>query len=179
MDAFGLPSINPGRAAGSPNTSLENGSQPVAELGIFEGAMVGGRCLVINSKLGANIAVTAGAEFSPHGLQSHVAENSVTLVLDDTDAPDKGNHPRGGVCRFSIAPPRNINELMYGTFKCASVSHRFGPIRDDVRRGPNSNVHLPLPLAEDSVNVLSLGFEKPIAKKEHGRNAVVGPPTHS
>ena len=65
---------------------------------------------------------------------------------------------------------------MHKTFNCASVSHRVDPIRDDIRRGPNSNTHLPLPIAKDAVNVLRLGLEKPIAKKEHGRNAVVGPP---
>ena len=176
MYAVGFSSIDSGRTAGGPNSSLENGCQLVTKLGIFEGAMIGHRGLVVNSRLGASVAVSAGAEFCPHRLQSHVAEDGVGLVTDDVDAPNKRDRPRSRVCRFSMAPPQDIDELTRWTFNCASVGHRFGPIRDDVRRGPYTNVHLPLPIAEDAVDVLGLGLQKPVAEKEHGRNAVIGPP---
>ena len=78
--------------------------------------------------------------------------------------------------RFGVAPPQDINELRYWTFDRASVIHRGDLICDDVRCGPNSAMQLSPPISKDTVNVLSPGFKKPVAKEEHGRNAVVGPP---
>ena len=75
-----------------------------------------------------------------------------------------------------MAPPEDIDELMYWAFNCASVRDRLGPISDDVRSGPNTNVHLPPPIAEDAVDILSFGLQKSVAKEEHGRDAVIGSP---
>ena len=119
---------------------------------------------MVYAKMGSNIAVAARAEFSPNSLLSHVAKGGITLVLDDVDAPNEGNNPSSGVDRFGIAPPKDINELVHRTLNCASVGYRFAPICNNVGCGPNANIHLPLPVAKDAINVLRLGLKKPIAK---------------
>ena len=105
MDALVCTSIDTGRTTGGPNPSLKNGGQPVAKLGIFEGSEIRGRSLVVYAKMGSNVAVAARAEFSPNCLQSHVTKDGVTLVLDDVDTPNEGNHPGDGVGSFGIEPP--------------------------------------------------------------------------
>ena len=60
---------------------------------------------MVYAKMGSNVAVAARTEFNPNCLQSHVAKGGVTLVLDDVDTPNEGNHPGNGVGRFGIAPP--------------------------------------------------------------------------
>ena len=119
---------------------------------------------MVYAQMGSYIAVAAGAEFSPNSLQSHVAKDGITLVLDDVYAPNKRGHPSNGVGRSGIAPPEDIDELVHRTLNRASVGYRFVPIRDYVRCGANANVHLSLPVAKDSVDVLRFGFKKPIAK---------------
>ena len=68
MDALVFTRIDPGRATGCPDPRLKDGSQSILEMGIFKGAEMRDRGLVINAWVSSNIAVAAGAEFSPNGL---------------------------------------------------------------------------------------------------------------
>ena len=160
MDALVFTSIDTGRTTGGPNPSLKNGGQSILELGILKGAEMRGRSLMINAQVSSNIAIAARAEFSPNGLQSHVPEDAVTLVRDDVNKANKRDLPVDRVGRYGMAPSEDIDELMHRTLNRTSVSDCLVPIRDNVGCGANANFHLPLPVAEDSVHILSFGFKK-------------------
>ena len=66
-----------------------------------------------------------------------------------------------------------------GAFDSASVRDGLGPVSENFGIRSNANSHLPLPITEDPVDILRFGLKQAIAEKKHGRNAVVGPPTHS